>query len=160
MIRSHDRAFLDAVATDIIHQHSQRLDYWKGNFSNFYQTKQERNKQQKKEYEAQLAYRQHLQAYIDRWRYNANRGKLGYEEWKLTISTAGTISYQDLGEIARTRAARRGRFRVFQVPRARKAISSTSPTRRSYIRLHARQDHSQERQHRCPARFANRHHRS
>jgi ATP-binding cassette subfamily F protein 3 len=75
MDRSHDRAFLDAVATDIIHQHSQRLDYWKGNFSNFYQTKQERNKQQKKEYEAQLTYRQHLQAYIDRWRYNANRGK-------------------------------------------------------------------------------------
>ena len=71
--RSHDRAFLDAVATDIVHQHSQRLDYWKGNFSNFYQTRQERNKQQKKEYEAQLAYRQHLQAYIDRWRYNANR---------------------------------------------------------------------------------------
>jgi hypothetical protein len=28
--RSHDRAFLDAVATDIIHQHSGRLDYYKG----------------------------------------------------------------------------------------------------------------------------------
>jgi hypothetical protein len=33
--RSHDRAFLDAVATDIIHQHSGRLDYYKGYFSNF-----------------------------------------------------------------------------------------------------------------------------
>jgi ATP-binding cassette subfamily F protein 3 len=75
LVVSHDRAFLDAVATDIIHQHSQRLDYWKGNFSNFYQTRQERNKQQKKEFEAQMQYRQHLQAYIDRWRYNANRGQ-------------------------------------------------------------------------------------
>lgn len=28
----------------------------------------------RKEYETQLAYRQHLQAFIDRWRYNANRG--------------------------------------------------------------------------------------
>lgn len=27
---SHDRAFLDAVATDIVHQHSARLDYYKG----------------------------------------------------------------------------------------------------------------------------------
>ena len=30
---SHDRAFLDAVATDIIHQHSGRLDYYKGYFT-------------------------------------------------------------------------------------------------------------------------------
>lgn len=35
----------------------------------------DRAKQLKKEYETQLVYRQHLQAYIDRWRYNANRGK-------------------------------------------------------------------------------------
>lgn len=73
LVVSHDRSFLDAVATDIVHQHSQRLDYYKGNFTNFYATKMERAVQQKKEYEAQVAYRQHLQAYIDRWRYNANR---------------------------------------------------------------------------------------
>jgi ATPase subunit of ABC transporter with duplicated ATPase domains len=59
--RSHDRAFLDAVATDIVHQHSQRLDYYKGNFTQFYATKSERSKNLKKEYETQLAYRQHLQ---------------------------------------------------------------------------------------------------
>jgi ATP-binding cassette subfamily F protein 3 len=73
LVVSHDRAFLDAVATDIVHQHSSRLDYYKGNFTNFYATKTERALAQRKEYEAQLAYRQHLQAYIDRWRYNANR---------------------------------------------------------------------------------------
>jgi ATPase subunit of ABC transporter with duplicated ATPase domains len=34
LVVSHDRAFLDEVATDIIHQHSERLDYYKGsNFS-------------------------------------------------------------------------------------------------------------------------------
>lgn len=27
---SHDRAFLNEVATDIVHQHSERLDYYKG----------------------------------------------------------------------------------------------------------------------------------
>jgi ATP-binding cassette subfamily F protein 3 len=76
LVVSHDRAFLDAVATDIIHQHSQRLDYYKGNFSQFYNTKTERAKNQRKEYDTQVVYRQHLQAYIDRWRYNANRGVL------------------------------------------------------------------------------------
>lgn len=34
LVVSHDRAFLDEIATDIIHQHSERLDYYKGsNFS-------------------------------------------------------------------------------------------------------------------------------
>ncbi|CAA7271413.1 unnamed protein product [Cyclocybe aegerita] len=73
LVVSHDRAFLDAVATDIVHQHSGRLDYYKGNFTQFYSTKSERDKNMKKEYETQMEYRKHLQAFIDRWRYNANR---------------------------------------------------------------------------------------
>lgn len=90
LVVSHDRAFLDRVATDIVHQHSQRLDYYKGassssstivaqisalsgNFTQFYATKEERAKNQKREFEAQQLYRAGLQAFIDRWRYNANR---------------------------------------------------------------------------------------
>lgn len=83
LVVSHDRAFLDAVATDIVHQHSQRLDYYKGNFSQFYNTKTERKLALKKEYETQLAYRQHLQAYIDRWRYNANRAQQAQSRIKI-----------------------------------------------------------------------------
>ncbi|KAK4688400.1 ATP-binding cassette, subfamily F, member 3, partial [Tremellales sp. Uapishka_1] len=83
LVVSHDRAFLDSVATDIIHQHSQRLDYYKGNFRQFYATKTERARNQKKEYETQLAYRQHLQAYIDRWRYNANRAPQAQSKIKI-----------------------------------------------------------------------------
>ncbi|WVQ83341.1 hypothetical protein IAT38_005480 [Cryptococcus sp. DSM 104549] len=83
LVVSHDRAFLDSVATDIVHQHNQRLDYYKGNFSQFYATKTERAKNQKKEYETQLAYRQHLQAYIDRWRYNANRAAQAQSKIKI-----------------------------------------------------------------------------
>jgi hypothetical protein len=66
--------FRDAVATDIVHQHSGRLDYYKGNFSQFYATKSERDRNLRREYETQMDYRKHLQAFIDRWRYNANRG--------------------------------------------------------------------------------------
>lgn len=30
LVVSHDRAFLNEVATDIVHQHSERLDYYRG----------------------------------------------------------------------------------------------------------------------------------
>ncbi|KAK6542179.1 hypothetical protein TWF694_007942 [Orbilia ellipsospora] len=72
LVVSHDRAFLNEVATDIIHQHSERLDYYKGgNFDAFYATKEERRKTSIREYENQMAYRKHLQTFIDKFRYNA-----------------------------------------------------------------------------------------
>ncbi|KAK3176348.1 hypothetical protein OEA41_007671 [Lepraria neglecta] len=72
LVVSHDRAFLNEVATDIIHQHSERLDYYKGaDFTSFYATKEERRKTAKREYENQMAQRAHLQAFIDKFRYNA-----------------------------------------------------------------------------------------
>ncbi|OGM42038.1 translation initiation regulator (Gcn20) [Aspergillus bombycis] len=72
LVVSHDRAFLNEVATDIVHQHSERLDYYKGaNFDSFYATKEERKKNAKREYEKQMAERAHLQAFIDKFRYNA-----------------------------------------------------------------------------------------
>ncbi|KAI6511841.1 hypothetical protein MCOR14_011119 [Pyricularia oryzae] len=72
LVVSHDRAFLNEVATDIIHQHSQRLDYYRGaNFDTFYATREERKKTAKREYENQMAQRAHLQAFIDKFRYNA-----------------------------------------------------------------------------------------
>ena len=83
LVVSHDRAFLDSVATDIIHQHSERLDYYKGNFSQFYETKTERQKNELREYESQLAYRQHLQAFVDRWRYNAARASQAQSKIKV-----------------------------------------------------------------------------
>ncbi|KAI1437107.1 P-loop containing nucleoside triphosphate hydrolase protein [Xylaria sp. CBS 124048] len=74
LVVSHDRAFLNEVATDIIHQHSERLDYYRGaNFESFYATKEERKKIAKKEYETNVAQRAHLQAFIDKFRYNAGK---------------------------------------------------------------------------------------
>lgn len=88
LVVSHDRAFLNEVATDIVHQHSERLDYYKGaNFGkshskmspaianglidSFYSTKEERRKTAKREYENQMVQRSHLQTFIDKFRYNA-----------------------------------------------------------------------------------------
>lgn len=72
LVVSHDRAFLNEVATDIIYQHNERLDYYRStNFDGFYATKEERRKNAIREYESQMAYRKHLQTFIDKFRYNA-----------------------------------------------------------------------------------------
>lgn len=83
LVVSHDRSFLDAVSTDILHLHDATLDYYRGNFSMFVGTKSERRKNQIREYEAQLQYRQHLQAFIDRWRYNAKRAAQAQSKIKI-----------------------------------------------------------------------------
>ncbi|KAK7976043.1 Protein GCN20 [Apiospora arundinis] len=72
LVVSHDRAFLNEVATDIMHQHSERLDYYRGaNFESFYATKEERKKVYQREYENNVAARAHLQDFINKFRYNA-----------------------------------------------------------------------------------------
>ncbi|RKO92418.1 P-loop containing nucleoside triphosphate hydrolase protein [Blyttiomyces helicus] len=83
LVVSHDRSFLDAVSTDILHLHNGQLDYYRGNFTNFVGTKTERRRNQIREYEAQLQYRQHLQAFIDRWRYNAKRAAQAQSKIKI-----------------------------------------------------------------------------
>ncbi|KAJ8410667.1 hypothetical protein AAFF_G00186240 [Aldrovandia affinis] len=65
LVVSHDRNFLNAVVTDIVHLHSQRLESYQG------------------VYEAQLQYREHIQVFIDRFRYNANRAAQVQSKLKL-----------------------------------------------------------------------------
>nr|KAJ3422830.1 ATP-binding cassette sub- F member 3 [Polyrhizophydium stewartii] len=80
---SHDRSFLDAVSTDILHLHANQLDHYRGNFSNFVGIRAERKRNQLREYESQLQYRQHLQDFIDRWRYNAKRAAQAQSKIKI-----------------------------------------------------------------------------
>ena len=53
------------------------------NFAQFYSTKSERDRNLRKEYETQMEYRKHLQAFIDRWRYNANRAAQAQSKIKI-----------------------------------------------------------------------------
>uniref|UniRef100_A0A8W8JPN2 ABC transporter domain-containing protein n=1 Tax=Magallana gigas TaxID=29159 RepID=A0A8W8JPN2_MAGGI len=80
---SHDRSFLNAVATDILHLHSGVIDNYRGNYESFTKTREERLKNQQKEYEAQKEYRDHIQVFIDRFRYNANRATQVQSKLKL-----------------------------------------------------------------------------
>ncbi|XP_031574330.1 ATP-binding cassette sub-family F member 3-like [Actinia tenebrosa] len=83
LVVSHDRNFLDSVCTDILHMHSQKLDYYKGNYENFHKTREEKLLNQQREYESQQMYRQHLQAFIDKFRYNAKRASLAQSKIKI-----------------------------------------------------------------------------
>ncbi|KAI8928867.1 P-loop containing nucleoside triphosphate hydrolase protein [Entophlyctis helioformis] len=83
LVVSHDRSFLDSVSTDILHLHSNVLDHYRGAFTNFVVTRAERRRNQIREYESQLQYRQHLQDFIDRWRYNAKRAAQAQSKIKI-----------------------------------------------------------------------------
>ena len=61
LIVSHDKKFLNEVATDILHQHSRRIDAYRGNYDQFFKTKTEKLKNQNREYEAQMQFRAHAQ---------------------------------------------------------------------------------------------------
>merc|ERR1711936_51349 len=76
LVVSHDRSFLDEVPTDMMHLHSQRIEQYKGNYTQFITTMTERLKSQQREYEAQMDYRKHIQDFINKFRFNAKRASL------------------------------------------------------------------------------------
>jgi len=76
LVVSHDRGFLDEVPTDILHLHSQRIDSYRGNYTEFVNTMTEKLKAQQREYEAQMEHRKHVQEFIDKFRFNAKRASL------------------------------------------------------------------------------------
>ncbi|PNH01238.1 ABC transporter F family member 3 [Tetrabaena socialis] len=68
LVVSHAREFLNVVATDILHLHSQKIVTYKGNYSLFERTMTERLRNAKKAAEAQDTKRKHVQQFIDRFR--------------------------------------------------------------------------------------------
>lgn len=76
LIVSHQRDFLNGVATDIIHLTNRTLVYYKGDYDSFERVASDRILQQRREFEAQRRQQQHIQQFIDRFRVNANRAAL------------------------------------------------------------------------------------
>lgn len=83
LVVSHDRSFLDEVPTDILHLHTQRIDTYRGNYTDFVNTMTERLKAQQREYDSQMEYRAHIQQFIDKFRFNAKRASLVQSRIKL-----------------------------------------------------------------------------
>ena len=66
VVVSHDRTFLDAVSTDVIHlTNKKRLEYYKGNYTNFQKVKAQKYTNDMRTYKAQQMRRNHIQEYIN-----------------------------------------------------------------------------------------------
>ncbi|KAG1359581.1 ABC transporter F family member 3 [Cocos nucifera] len=76
IVVSHAREFLNTVVTDIIHLHGQKLTTYKGDYDTFEKTREEQLKNQQKAFESNEKSRAHMQAFIDKFRYNAKRASL------------------------------------------------------------------------------------
>ncbi|KAF5935294.1 hypothetical protein ACSBR2_038272 [Camellia fascicularis] len=76
IVVSHAREFLNTVVTDILHLHGQKLIAYKGDYDTFERTREEQLKNQQKAFEANERVRDHMQSFIDKFRYNAKRASL------------------------------------------------------------------------------------
>ena len=70
---SHDRDFIDGVATHIIHLENQKIKSYTGNYSAFEKQRAEHLSLQQASYEKQQEQRAHLQKFIDRFRAKASK---------------------------------------------------------------------------------------
>ena len=76
LLVSHDKAFLNEVCTDIILFKKLKLLYFRGNYDLFDATYKEQQLVQQRQHEAQMVKVQHMQEFVDKFRYNAKRASL------------------------------------------------------------------------------------
>jgi len=72
---SHDRDLLNAVPRHILHLERGRLTLYGGNYDKFEATRRARHAFQASELVKQAAQRQHMQAFVDRFRYKASKAR-------------------------------------------------------------------------------------
>lgn len=82
VVVSHSRSFMNEVCTEIVHLDQQHLTYYDGNYDQFEITRCERLKQLQRNFEAQEKQRDHMMAFVNRFRYNANRAKMAQSRLK------------------------------------------------------------------------------
>ena len=75
LLISHDRDFLDAVVTHVLHIEQQNATLYTGNYSQFERARAERLAQQQSSFERQQKERAHIQSYVDRFKAKATKAK-------------------------------------------------------------------------------------
>ncbi|KAJ8498968.1 hypothetical protein OPV22_009520 [Ensete ventricosum] len=90
IVVSHAREFLNTVVTDILHLHGKKLTAYKGDYDTFERTKSEQLQNQQKAFESSEKARAHMQAFIDKFRYNAKRASLVQSRIK-ALDRMGTV---------------------------------------------------------------------
>ncbi|MFA5959280.1 MAG: ATP-binding cassette domain-containing protein [Tatlockia sp.] len=75
LVIAHDREFLDAFVTHILHIEQQTLNLYSGNYSRFERTRAEQLALQQKTYDKQQQKIAHLMSYVNRFRAKASKAK-------------------------------------------------------------------------------------
>ena len=83
MVISHDRDFLDSVCTRIAHIEHQRMNLYTGNYSEFEKLRAEQLAQQQAMHQRQQKDIQHLQSFVDRFRYKASKARQAQSRLKM-----------------------------------------------------------------------------
>jgi len=91
LIISHDKALLNRSVTSIMHLDQQKLTLYTGNYDTFERTRRAKLDQIISQKKKQDAAREHMQAYVDRFRYSASKAKQAQSRIK-ALEKMGTIA--------------------------------------------------------------------
>jgi ATP-binding cassette subfamily F protein 3 len=83
LLVSHDRDFLDSVCTRIAHLERETIRLYSGNYSSFEEHRSAPLARQEAMYKRQQKEIQHLQAYVDRFRYKASKARQAQSRVKM-----------------------------------------------------------------------------
>ena len=83
IIISHDRALLNNSVNSILHLEDKELHLYAGNYETFAKTRAARLAHKEAEVKKQNLRRQHLQSYVDRFRYKADKAKQAQSRLKM-----------------------------------------------------------------------------
>ncbi len=101
LLVSHDRDLLNTIVDTTIHLEDGKLTVYRGNYDRFERTRAERQALRASEYAKQLEQRRHMQAFIDRFRAQANKARQAQSRIK---------ALERMGEIAPMRPDREVSF--------------------------------------------------
>jgi len=90
LLISHDREFLDNVATHTLHLHGGGAKLYVGGYTDFERQRTEHLRQQQIAHEKEQAERAHLQSFIDRFKAQASKAKQAQSRMKRLAKLAGT----------------------------------------------------------------------
>ncbi|MCH8953256.1 MAG: ABC-F family ATP-binding cassette domain-containing protein [Proteobacteria bacterium] len=83
LIISHDRELLNRAVGGILHLHQRRLTLYSGGYDSFDRTRREQLALQSATAKKQAARRAHMQAFVDRFRYQANKARQAQSRLKM-----------------------------------------------------------------------------
>ncbi len=83
LIISHDRGLLNRAVGSILHLHEKRLTLYSGGYDNFDRVRREKLALQSAMAKKQTARRDHMQAFVDRFRYKASKARQAQSRLKM-----------------------------------------------------------------------------